>query len=377
MCFLGISAIGCQRSPQSPSDNSRSEPDASYSQGVIKNDKYTILDTRTDGFDFNKAKAQAQDAIAANPELDCMVGLFAYNPPIILDAVRDANKLDRIKIIGFDEDQVTLQAVVDGEIYGTVVQNPYQYGYESVRVLAGLARGDQTVLPTGGFQDIPARQIRRDNAQAFRDELAALMDQSPDSPDSAISGSDQPVVAFVTNGIASFWDVAQKGALAAGRDFKVQVEVRMPPSGVDDQNRMMQALLANKVAGIAVSPIDPSNQAEILDEACQRTKLITHDSDAPDTKRLCYIGMDNYIAGRMCGQLIKEALPDGGSIMLFVGRLGQANSRLRRQGIIDELMDVPLENSTAAYSACGQNPELAPPALSRLTYLKQSQLAKR
>jgi ribose transport system substrate-binding protein len=51
--------------------------------------------------------------------------------------------------------------------------------------------------------------------------------------------------------------------------------------------------------------------------------------------------MDNYIAGRMCGQLIKEALPDGGSIMLFVGRLGQANSRLRRQGIIDELMDVP------------------------------------
>ncbi len=340
--LLGVSPLGCQKSTDGSGSKAQTDADTIASQGVIENDKYTILDTRTDGFDFNKAKAQAQDAIAANPELDCMVGLFAYNPPIILDAVRDAAKLDQIKIIGFDEDQVTLQAIVEGEIYGTVVQNPYQYGYQSVRVLAGLARGDQSVLPAGGFQDIPARLIRRGNAQAFRDELAALMNPSNGSTDSAGGGGERPVVAFVTNGIASFWDVAQKGAMAAGRDFNAQVEVRMPPSGVDDQNRMMQTLLANKVAGIAVSPIDPSNQAEILEEACQRTKLITHDSDAPDSKRLCYIGMDNYIAGRMCGQLIKEALPDGGSIMLFVGRLGQANSRLRRQGIIDELMDVPL-----------------------------------
>lgn len=113
----------------------------------------------------------------------------------------------------------------------------------------------------------------------------------------------------------------------------------MPPNGVDDQNRMVQTLLANKIDGIAISPIDPDNQAELLDEACKRTILITHDSDAPHSQRVCYIGMDNYIAGRMCGQLVKEALPDGGSLMLFVGRLGQANARLRQQGIIDELLD--------------------------------------
>jgi len=32
--------------------------------------------------------------------------------------------------------------------------------------------------------------------------------------------------------------------------------------------------------------------------------------------------MDNYEAGRMCGKLVKKALPDGGEIMIFVGRLG-------------------------------------------------------
>ncbi len=52
-----------------------------------------------------------------------------------------------------------------------------------------------------------------------------------------------------------------------------------------------------------------------------------------------YIGMDNYAAGRACGELVKQALPDGGEVMLFIGRLEQDNSKYRRQGVIDVLMD--------------------------------------
>ena len=59
-------------------------------------------------------------------------------------------------------------------MFGTVVQNPYRYGYESVRILAGLAR-DQDVLPEGGVLDIPARAIRSDNVRAFWDELEATL----------------------------------------------------------------------------------------------------------------------------------------------------------------------------------------------------------
>ncbi len=334
--FLGglLGFVGCEKSSEQAAVNTSQQ-----SSG-----KYSILDTRTDGFDFNKAKSQAQDAIAAYSQMKGMVGLFGYNPPILLEAVRDANKLDKIRIVAFDEDAVTLQGIIDGEIYGTVIQNPYMYGYESVRVLAALARGDKSVLPAGGFLDIPARKIRKDNAASYRDELNSLIagksDAQANNAAQANSEQAQPTVAFVTNGIATFWDVAEKGAIAAGRDFNVKVEIRMPPNGVDDQNRMVQTLLANKIDGIAISPIDPSNQGELLEEACERTIVITHDSDAPDSKRLCYIGMDNYVAGRMCGELIKEALPDGGAIMLFVGRLGQANARLRQKGIIDEVLDV-------------------------------------
>ena len=153
------------------------------------------------------------------------------------------------------------------------------------------------------------------------------------------SSEKQPSVAYITNGIASFWVIAEKGAMDGGEEFNARVNVQMPANGVEDQKRMCQDLLAQGIDGIAISPIDPDNQGDLLSEISEHTNLITHDSDAPTSDRLCYIGVDNYTAGRMCGTLVKEAMPEGGSVMIFVGRLGQANARLRRQGVIDELLD--------------------------------------
>ena len=103
-----------------------------------------------------------------------MVGLFAYNPPLILDAVREAGKIGKIKIVSFDEDERSLQAIQDGEMYGTTVQNPYEYGHKSVEILAALARGDKSVIPEGGMINIPARNIRKDNVEEFWAELKRL-----------------------------------------------------------------------------------------------------------------------------------------------------------------------------------------------------------
>jgi ribose transport system substrate-binding protein len=140
---------------------------------TIRGEKYVILDTRTDGLDPGKAKAQAEDAIARYPDLDGMVGLFAYHPPQCLAAVEEAGKLDRIRVIGFDEEDGTLQGILDGKIHGTVVQNPFEYGRRSVEILKALVEGDQSVIPEDRFIDIPARQIRRDNVQEFWDDLRA------------------------------------------------------------------------------------------------------------------------------------------------------------------------------------------------------------
>ena len=142
---------------------------------TLKSDKYEILDTRTDQFDRSKAKANAEDAIALYPDLGCMVGLFEYNPPACIEALRGAGKLGVIKVVAFDEADATLQGIVDGHVHGAIVQDPYRYGFESVRILAALARGDEAALPEGGVLDIPTRVIRSDNVGEFWDGLKKLL----------------------------------------------------------------------------------------------------------------------------------------------------------------------------------------------------------
>ncbi len=147
-------------------------------------------------------------------------------------------------------------------------------------------------------------------------------------------------VAFVTNQIADFWKIAEAGCRDAEKDLDINVEVRMPSQATAvEQKRIIEDLLTSGVQAIAISPLDADNQIEWLNGIAKKVPLITHDSDAPSANRLMYIGMDNYAAGRACGELVKKALPDGGEVMLFIGRLEQDNSKYRRQGVIDVLMD--------------------------------------
>lgn len=158
-------------------------------------------------------------------------------------------------------------------------------------------------------------------------------------PPPAAGPQGKPQLAFVTNCVAEFWTVATFGVEAAKKEFNVDAVVRMPPNGTaEEQKRILEDLLSKGVQGIALSPKDPENMTALLDKVAARTVLITHDSDAPKSQRLAYVGMDNYDAGRLCGKLTAEAMPGGGAVVVLVGTLDQDNARRRRQGLIDELL---------------------------------------
>lgn len=146
-------------------------------------------------------------------------------------------------------------------------------------------------------------------------------------------------LAFVTNCAVEFWTVAEAGVRAAAAAQDVDVLVRMPPNGTAaEQQQQLEDVVSAGVQGVAVSPKDPDNMTALLDGIAMRCPLITHDSDAPRSQRLCYIGVDNYDAGQLCGELIEEAMPNGGPIVLLVGTLDQDNARRRRQGVVDRLL---------------------------------------
>lgn len=147
-----------------------------------------------------------------------------------------------------------------------------------------------------------------------------------------------PRLAFVTNNPTNFWHIARKGVLKAEKEFKIKADFRIPAKGTaGEQQQIVEELITLGVDGMAISPVDPVNQTPLINKAAEVMHVICHDSDAPDSKRLCYVGTLNYKAGLEAGKLVKEVIPDGGSIMLFVGTLDAQNSRDRRQGILDEL----------------------------------------
>jgi ribose transport system substrate-binding protein len=153
------------------------------------------------------------------------------------------------------------------------------------------------------------------------------------------TGAKPLTLSFVTNNASPFWTIARAGCEKAVSELpNVTLDFRIPSSGGSaEQQQLLDDLLARGVDGIAVSPIDPTNQTDMLNRVAAQTLLITHDSDAPASNRVCYIGTDNVAAGVAAGKLIKQALPDGGRIMLFVGTMDAQNAKQRHEGITKEL----------------------------------------
>jgi ribose transport system substrate-binding protein len=146
-------------------------------------------------------------------------------------------------------------------------------------------------------------------------------------------------LAFVTNNASDFWIIARKGTEKAAADIPgIEVEFRIPADGTAaEQQRVIEDLLAKGIHGIAISPVDPANQTAMLNRVAGQALVVTQDSDAPESNRVCYIGTDNVAAGRQAGELVKEALPQGGKIMVFVGVLDAANAQQRYQGLKEAL----------------------------------------
>ena len=136
--------------------------------------KIDIIDVRTDDTDQVRAKANVAEMLVSHPDVAALVGLWSYNGPAILNAVRDAGQIGRMKIVAFDEDDETLTGVKSGAIVGTVVQQPYEFGYQSMTLLAKAVKGDRSGIPPSHQLFIPTMVIRQSNVDDFRTKLTRL-----------------------------------------------------------------------------------------------------------------------------------------------------------------------------------------------------------
>lgn len=140
----------------------------------IEGGNIEIIDVRTDEADTAKAKTNVADTLVKYPEINGLVGLWSYNTPAILNAVKDADKLGKIKIIGFDEEDQTLQGVKEGHIFATVVQQPYGFTLDAVKRMVAVLRGDNSQIPADKKAIFPTQVIQQENVDKFWSELKTL-----------------------------------------------------------------------------------------------------------------------------------------------------------------------------------------------------------
>lgn len=145
-------------------------------------------------------------------------------------------------------------------------------------------------------------------------------------------------IALVTADSDPYWKAVVEGAQATADELDVELVVFMSNGELENQNKHLNAVASGNFSGLAVSPVDGTRQALALRAMTNAMPVVTIDADSELSGRVCFVGPDNYSAGRRCGELLKEAAPDGANIVVICGPMEKENGRLRRQGLIDELL---------------------------------------
>jgi ribose transport system substrate-binding protein len=164
---------------------------------------------------------------------------------------------------------------------------------------------------------------------------------------------------IATNIDLPYWQSAHAGFTAAAAQYQVSEEMRGPDTfntavEVDE----FRSAVARKPAGILVSVADPKLMGPEIDKAIAAgIPVITIDSDAPDSQRLFFIGINNLEAGRLGGQRVAAELNGKGNVVFFT-MPGQPNLEERLKGYkdafsnysgikIEEVFDMKGESGTA------------------------------
>jgi ribose transport system substrate-binding protein len=98
-------------------------------------------------------------------------GIDSYNTPRIYEVLKETGQLGKIQVVGFDEDPITLGGVREGTIVGTVVQNPFEWGYQGMKLMASHLKGDDSDIPADKLIIVPGQVIKKGNVDKFQADL--------------------------------------------------------------------------------------------------------------------------------------------------------------------------------------------------------------
>jgi ribose transport system substrate-binding protein len=143
-------------------------------EDATKGHNIEIIARKEDNKNANLARSNVENVINAYPDVALLCGLWSYNGPAIASAVQAAGKKGKIQVACFDEEDGTLDGIENGIVACTVVQKPFEFGYQSSKMLADLATKGEKALPANPLIDTGVTVIKADNVKEFRENLNKL-----------------------------------------------------------------------------------------------------------------------------------------------------------------------------------------------------------
>jgi len=107
---------------------------------------FTEIDRMSDEMDLAKARDNVRAALVNHPDLTALVGIWAYNAPAIAEVVADRGRRQDLTVVTFDAQAAAIDMMARGHIDAMVVQNPFEMGVQTVRVLLAMHEQDDATL---------------------------------------------------------------------------------------------------------------------------------------------------------------------------------------------------------------------------------------
>ena len=115
-----------------------------FGQGA--GEKFKLLASLTDEVDHSVAQQNVKTALNNFPELNCLVGIWAYNAHAIAEVVKERGVKEKTKVAVFDAAQTAIEDMEAGWIDAMVVQNPYQMGYLGTTLMKAFVEKDTATI---------------------------------------------------------------------------------------------------------------------------------------------------------------------------------------------------------------------------------------
>ncbi len=109
-------------------------------------DAYREVDRMSDEMDLSKARDNVRSALVNHPDLAGLVGIWAYNAPAIAEVTEERGARGRLTIVTFDAQAAAIEHMAGGRIDAMLVQNPFEMGVQTVRLLTALHEGDEATV---------------------------------------------------------------------------------------------------------------------------------------------------------------------------------------------------------------------------------------